>query len=77
MDFCGDCLRLENRLCRANDHYVSLILQEDRMVRDGNGETVMFTFVEDALHDALNERSSAAGDLLAHRQLHADSLVRQ
>lgn len=69
MKFCGDCLRLENRLRRANDYYVRLILQQDRMIRDGDAESGT---LEDAMQEAQGRRTSAAEDLLAHRGSHED-----
>ena len=35
MGSCDQCSRLAYKLYRANGHYVSLILQLDRMIRDG------------------------------------------
>ena len=67
MNSCSDCSRLENRLHRANDYYVRLILLHDRMTRDGDAETAAF---EDAMQEAQSERTSAALELLAHRGTH-------
>jgi hypothetical protein len=55
MDCCGD---------------VSLILVQDRMIHDGNRETLTFGLVEDALQEAQNERSLAARLIVAHRGIH-------
>ena len=70
MDACDECLRLEDRLSRANDRYVSLVIVEEGMVRDGNRETMTFGLFEDALREAQNGRSSAAQLLLHHRGTH-------
>ena len=34
MEVCNQCLRLENRLPAASEHYVRLIVQHDQMIRD-------------------------------------------
>ena len=74
MESCGECLWLENRLRRANNYYIRLILQQDRMIRDGDAEASAF---EDAMQEAQSGRASAARDLLAHRGTHqALSLLR-
>src|SRR5437773_10265510 len=64
MESCGECLWLENRLQRANNYYIRLILEQDRMMRDGDAEASAF---EDAMQEAQSGRASAARDLLAHR----------
>jgi hypothetical protein len=70
MDSCDECLRLEHRLRRSNDHYVSLILQREGMIREGYQETMTFGLVEDALREAQSGRNTAAQLLLAHRGTH-------
>ena len=67
MKSCDDCFKLENRLRRTNEHYIRLILQQDRMIRDGDAEASAF---EDAMQEAQSGRASAARDLLAHRRTH-------
>jgi hypothetical protein len=42
MQTCGDCGIWEQRLRRANDRYMSLILRQDRMIRDGEAEASAF-----------------------------------
>ena len=70
MESCNDCLRLENRLRRASEHYVRLILQQDRMIRDGDAEASAF---EDAMREGESWRNAAPRLLLAHRKGHEDS----
>jgi hypothetical protein len=67
MELCGECLMLESRLQAANNYYVSLILQQDRMVRDGNAEAKAF---ENAIEQAQGIRTSVTHDLLAHCTVH-------
>ena len=74
MESCCECLWLEQRLRSANNYYIKLILQQDRMIRDGDAEASAF---EDAMQEAQSGRASAARDLLAHRGTHqALSLLR-
>ena len=72
MEVCDECLKLAKRFSRANDQYVSLLLQEDRMERDGFGETMTFSVVEDELRKAENKRSYMSGLLLSHRRTHEE-----
>jgi len=70
MKFCNECISLQERLSRANDQYVSLLLQQERMARDGYRETWTFGVIEDALRDAENVWRSVARLLMAHRGTH-------
>ena len=38
MESCGDCLVLEHRLSEASEHYVDLIVQQNRVMRDNHRE---------------------------------------
>ena len=67
MESCDECLWLENQLRRAHNYYIRLILQQDRMIRDGEAEASAF---EDAMQEAQSGWTSAARDLLAHRRAH-------
>jgi len=69
MKSCDECSKLENRLRRANDYYVRLIFQQERMVRDGNAGAEAF---EDAMQEAQSRRTSAAQDLLTHSGTHEE-----
>ena len=66
-DSCDECLRLENRLRRANDYYARLILQQDRMIQDGDPEA---SALHNEVKKARRERTAAAQDLLAHGRTH-------
>ena len=68
MKFCDECARLRQRLQRANDHYVRLIFQQDRMTQDGNARPGAF---EDVIPEAQSRLISAAKDLLSHQKSHA------
>ena len=69
---CDECLRLENRLQRASEHYVSLILQHDQMIGDSNSED---SALENLMRDARRRRNAAARLLLAHRGRHEHPVV--
>jgi hypothetical protein len=68
MQTCGDCGIWEQRLRRANDRYMSLILRQEAMVRDG-AEANAF---ENVMLEAQSRRISAAQDLLVHQKSHKD-----
>ena len=67
MKSCDECLRLRQRLQRANNHYIRLIFQQDRMTRDGNARPGAF---EDVIQEGQVRLISAAKDVLAHRGTH-------
>jgi len=69
MELCGECSMLKQRLQRANDHYIRLIFQLDRMTRDGNARTGDF---ENVMQEAQNRLISAGRELLSHRGTHED-----
>lgn len=68
MNTCDSCLKLENCLPEASDHYVSLITQHDKMI--GNGDEVKA--LEFAIRNARTRRNAAARLLLAHKSTHED-----
>ncbi len=70
MNSCDDCFRLENRLHGASDVYVSLVIQHDKMIRDGAADP---NALDDAMRKARRRRHAAARLLLAHRKTHAES----
>jgi hypothetical protein len=67
MKSCDECVRLRQRLQRANEHYIRLIFEQDRMTRDGNARPEAF---EDVIQEGQSSLISAAKDLLAHRGTH-------
>ncbi len=67
MESCCDCLMLEHRLSEASEHYVDLIVQQDRLIRDDNRET---SGLADAIQEARTRRTCVARDLLSHRRTH-------
>jgi hypothetical protein len=69
MDSCGDCLRLEQQLRSASDHYVGLIVQHDQMIRNGASDA---SALDNAITKARRRRNAAARLLLAHRGTHED-----
>src|SRR5438309_7675472 len=70
MESCCDCLMLEHRLSEASEHYVGLILQQARLIRDDNREA---SGLEAAVREARSRRTSMARDLLSHRRTHNHS----
>lgn len=70
MEICQECSSLPERLSRVNDQYVSLLLQEERMEREGFRETSTFGVVEHALREAENERGFVSQLLVDHRGKH-------
>ena len=70
MESCGDCLLLEHRLSEASEHYVGLIVQQNRLIRDNHREA---SGLEDAIREARSRRTSVARDLLSHRRIHGHS----
>jgi hypothetical protein len=67
MEPCGDCAALEDEFWRAIRYYVSLVLRQDRMVKDGNAKAGAF---ENAIQEADSIRASAGRALLTHRTIH-------
>jgi hypothetical protein len=67
MKSCDECVRLRQRLQRANDQYIRLIIEQDRMTRDGNARPGDF---EDVIQEGQSRLISAAKDVLAHRGTH-------
>lgn len=67
VEACSECLMLESRLRAANHCYVSLVLKQDRIVRDGHAEPPA---LENAIHSADVIWNSVTQDLLAHRTIH-------
>src|SRR5207247_8772627 len=67
MESCGECLVLEHRLSEANEHYVDLIVQQNRLIRANNREA---SGLEDAIREARSKRRSVARALLSHRRIH-------
>ena len=64
---------LDDELWQANGHYVSLILQQDRVsgsVKEKAGRMEAMA-IEAAIERAENARASASHDLTAHRAAHA------
>ena len=57
MESCGDCLVLEHRLSEASEHYVDLIVQQNRVMRDNHREA---SGLEDAIREARSRRTSVA-----------------
>ena len=67
MNSCNDCERLEHELRRASEHYVSLILQHDQLIRDGNQDVGI---LDNAIKKALRRRNDAGRLFLDHRINH-------
>ena len=75
MESCDECLRLEQRLRSASEHYVSLIVQHDQMIREGKPDA---STLDHAIQRARRRRNAAGRLLLYHRINHlaprADSI---
>ena len=69
MEACGDCKTLKQEFWRAREHYVSLIVQHDQMIRVGKPEASRF---DNRTKRARRKRTAAARLLLAHRGNHED-----
>lgn len=67
MDPCNDCLRLEQRLRRASEYCMRLIVQHDGMLRDGNQDTPA---LDSAIRQARSRRNTAGRLLLDHGITH-------
>ena len=67
MKSCGKCSLLERKLREASEYYVSLILQQHQLIREGTPDE---SGLEQLVQEAHGKRDSAAADLLAHRKTH-------
>jgi hypothetical protein len=67
MESCDECLRLEQRLRSASEHYVSLTDQHDQMIREGKAEA---SALDNAIKRARRRRNAAGRLLLYHRINH-------
>lgn len=70
MEICKECLRLDNRLRRAVEHFVSLAHEQEALILDGNVDAVALALVEKAIRGAEIRRNAVAQELMAHRQSH-------
>ena len=68
MESCDECLRLEQRLRSASEHYVSLIVRHDQMIREGNPDA---STLDNAIQRARRRRNAAGRLLLYHWINHA------
>jgi hypothetical protein len=69
MEPCRDCMALEDELFSANGRWVSLVLQQNRMVREGNPAAIT---LEDAIRRARRRRDAVTRLLTAHLKKHDD-----
>ena len=72
MNSCDECLRSENRLRRASEHYVNLIVQRDQMLRNANPKA---STLEDVMRQA-RFRRNAAGQLFLDHCISHEALSR-
>ena len=63
MESCDECLRLEQRLRTASEHYASLIVQHDQMTREGKPDA---SALDNAIRRARRRRNAAGRLLLYH-----------
>src|SRR5260370_9139126 len=63
MESCDECLRLEQRLRSASEHYGSLIVQHDQMTREGKPDA---NALDNAIRRARRRRNAAGRLLLYH-----------
>ena len=68
MEACNECLRLENRLRVASEHYAELIVQHRQIMRDGNSEA---STLDSMLKNARRRRNTAGRLLMDHWINHA------
>src|SRR5258708_31614321 len=68
MEACNECLMLEQRLRAASEHYVSLIVQHDHMIREGNSEA---RTIDNPIQNARRRRNTAGRLLMDHWINHA------
>jgi hypothetical protein len=67
MESCDECLRLEQWLRGASEHYVSLTDQHNQMIRQGKPEA---STLDNAIKRARRRRNAAGRLLLYHRIKH-------
>jgi len=67
MEACGDCKTLKQEFWRAREHYVSLIVQHDQMIRDSGSKT---STLDTAIKKARRRRNDAGRRFLDHRISH-------
>ena len=72
IDSCDDCTMLEQRLWAASERYVSLIVEHDQMIRDGEPNAGILV---NAIKGARLTRN-AAGRLLLYHRIHHEDLSR-
>ena len=70
MESCDQCLSLEDRLRHANEHYVSLVLQQAKLSLDRNAGVATIVLFEDAIQRSESMRTSLVEELQAHRATH-------
>lgn len=72
MESCDNCVMLNDELWHANRHYVSLLLQQDRLSKGckEKARTMEAISFEAAIQRAKSVRASAARDLVVHRAGH-------
>ena len=68
MESCDECLRLENRLRAASEHYAELIVQHRQIMRDGQPEASTF---DSTLKNARRSRNAVGRLLMGHWINHA------
>ena len=68
IDSCRHCLRLEQRFRDASEQYVSLIVQHDQMIRDGEPNA---SSLERPIQQAQLRRNAVGRLFLDHRINHA------
>ena len=78
MAYCVLCFTLQNRLERINAQYVSLVLRQDRIVRDRTEGGAGFESLplESTIQRAENIRAAAMRDLLSHSAAHHEEWLR-
>ena len=69
MESCGDCKRLKQEFWRAGEYYVSLIVQNDQMIRDTNSKAIT---LDSAIKKARRRRNAAGRIFLDHRISHEE-----
>jgi hypothetical protein len=67
MNACRDCERLEHELRRLSEQYISLVVQHDQLIRDGNQDVGI---LDHAIKKARRRRNAAARLFLDHRINH-------
>jgi hypothetical protein len=64
-------MALDDELFSANGHWVSLVLQQNRMVRDGNPAA---SKLDDAIRKASRRRDAVARLMTAHLKKHEETV---